>query len=289
MKTAVGMMACIAIAFLYITSPQSTTSYASVSSRHQEMQSPDQIAIQILTLEQSIQDATQKLLDAQELSLASQATGMEQLEQKLTRTINDQIESRFVSAESEQACSDEDLRTLIKQMQADLEELKSKQRVEAVSVYPSAGTVTVYKPSSSAVGSGYGSTGSKVSYGSTGSSVASYGRTVTRTVNSSGGYQGRWQNHDGLSARRHAEIMHGINTSGMTDQQVAALRDHDHDTFGPGHPAEMRASRTVSRTVSHSKECPGGVCPVNSGGAYTRGVPWAGGGLLGFGILGRNR
>lgn len=63
-------------------------------------------------------------------------------------------------------------------------------------------------------------------------------------------YQGRWNNYDGLTKRQHAEIMHGIDTSGLTDSQVARQLDHDHDRHGPGHP---KANRNA---------CPGGVCPT---------------------------
>lgn len=52
---------------------------------------------------------------------------------------------------------------------------------------------------------------------------------------------GRWKNDDGLSFREHARVMHGIDTSGMTDAQVAQLRDHDHDQYGGDHPEFLRS------------------------------------------------
>ena len=90
----------------------------------------------------------------------------------------------------------------------------------------------------------YGSGGS-VSYGSGG------GGWVQSSYQSSS-YTPRWHNHDGLGFREHAEVMHGINTSGMSDAQVAMLRDHDHDVYGPGHNL-ARSQRTfapIRNTVS---------------------------------------
>lgn len=98
-------------------------------------------------------------------------------------------------------------------------------------------------------------------------------------------YTPRWHNYDGLSFRDHAEIMHGIDTTGLTDAEVGMLRDADHDRYGPGHPNAVstpvrQRSVTVTRGVSN---CPGGVCPTTSRVRTSRG------GLLGFGILGRRR
>lgn len=101
-------------------------------------------------------------------------------------------------------------------------------------------------------------------------------------------YTARWQNYDGLTFRQHAEQMHGINTAGMSDSEVGRLRDQDHDMYGGGHPAAMRA-RTVNKYVevsSSGEPCPNGWCPPRNsqlGTVNTRG------GLFGFGILGRRR
>lgn len=111
-----------------------------------------------------------------------------------------------------------------------------------------------------------------------------YAPTVTRVETSV--YKPRWQNYDGLSFEEHARVMHGIDTTGMSDSQIAMLRDADHDTFGGGHPPAMRArSRSVSFTATG--DCPGGICPMPSV-SRSRTVE-SRGGLLGFGILGRRR
>lgn len=94
-------------------------------------------------------------------------------------------------------------------------------------------------------------------------------------------YTPRWQNYDGLSFRQHAEQMHGINTAGLSDAEVGRMRDHDHDTYGGGHPAAMR-QRTVQYSTG-SSNCPGGVCPTRTTTVQSRG------GVFGFGILGRRR
>ncbi len=47
-------------------------------------------------------------------------------------------------------------------------------------------------------------------------------------------------------SEEHAEVMHGINTAGLTDAQIAVMRDRDHDTYGAGHPEAMRAANRLS-------------------------------------------
>lgn len=56
-------------------------------------------------------------------------------------------------------------------------------------------------------------------------------------------YIPRWQNNDGLSFEEHARVYHGINTAGLSRDQIAQMRDADHDKFGPYHPAAMRFGR----------------------------------------------
>lgn len=113
-------------------------------------------------------------------------------------------------------------------------------------------------------------------------------RSQPAVVQSQSNYQPRWQNYDGLSFRQHAEQMHGINTSGMSDSQVGLLRDRDHDMYGGGHPAAMRnrsAQSYSNYAVPAQSGCPGGVCPTGASQYQSS----RSGGLLGFGILGRRR
>lgn len=56
-------------------------------------------------------------------------------------------------------------------------------------------------------------------------------------------YKPRWTNSDGLSFEEHARVWHGIDTTGKTLDEIARLRDADHDKYGPGHPAVMRRAR----------------------------------------------
>ena len=86
-------------------------------------------------------------------------------------------------------------------------------------------------------------------------------------------YHARWTNHDGLSFEEHARVMHGINTAGMTRDEIARRRDADHDRYGGGHPmATGTATRTVTRSVTRrglfggifrrtGSSCPRGGCP----------------------------
>ena len=70
-------------------------------------------------------------------------------------------------------------------------------------------------------------------------------------------YHARWTNHDGLSFEEHARVMHGINTAGMTRDEIARRRDADHDRYGGGHPMAMRAAG-----------CPPGGCPPTRRGLF---------------------
>jgi hypothetical protein len=140
----------------------------------------------------------------------------------------------------------------------------------------------------------YSSTGGTVSYGSTGTAyTTSYGstgtahyaptraNTVSYTTTSTGrqavtssvyGGEGRWKNYDGMTPRQHAEVMHGISTAGLTDAQVAAARDHDHDTYGPGH--DFGKTMHVQQNIG---TCPPGGCPTTG---QAVGVQTTGGGLI---------
>jgi hypothetical protein len=307
-------MSCIAIVFIYITSPESQYTYASVDyDRHQGSRAVEQIESKIDSLNRSIQIAVSRLADSDSENNRLFGSLEHNLKQHIGDEVDSRIETRFVSARSEQECSDSDLRALIERLQSDVDDLK-KQKAEvktaspaslssgAVSSYGSTGGGSLsYKPSVySAVSSstvGYGSTGGSLQYsqnvssgyGSSGSRSVAFrsAATVPVAVTASSAYSPRWQNHDGLSFRQHAEQFHGIDTTGLTDQQVAMMRDHDHDTFGPGHPPEMRATRTVSRTVQQTQSCPGGVCPVGQTAIWPSQSRSSGVGLLGFRILGR--
>lgn len=81
-------------------------------------------------------------------------------------------------------------------------------------------------------------------------------------------YQRQWYNHDGLTLRQHAEIMHGHSTAGLTDAQVAALNDHDHNTWGHGgHP-----SRAAVRVAHGGYAYPVAGRVVRGGAVVVRGA-----------------
>lgn len=54
-------------------------------------------------------------------------------------------------------------------------------------------------------------------------------------VKTTGSYVPRWQNNDGLIFEEHARIYHKIDTTGLTYEQIARMRDADHDRYGPYH------------------------------------------------------
>lgn len=73
-------------------------------------------------------------------------------------------------------------------------------------------------------------------------------RTKAYSVASS--YSPRWQNYDGLSRMEHARQYHGINTTGMTVDQVNRLMDQDHDRYGGGHVTiRQNRLRQPSQTI----------------------------------------
>lgn len=257
MKYALGIMACVAIAFTFITSPETSRTHAAPHGS----ESSDRVT-------QSMQSMTDEL---------------KRLQAQLSRALDyqDQVESRFVALENAPAPEfpevpdTEELEQRIAKLESRIETLE-KQRVTAA--YPASSSPTVSYGSSG----GTSSSAPVVSYGSTGTPVISTSSTpVVATVNT---YTPRWTNYDGLSKRQHAEVYHGVSTAGMTAAQIAMTLDHDHDTFGGGHPPAMR---TRSTTVSSLQNCPGGVCPVPSTTRTT--TVQSRGGLFGFGVLGRRR
>lgn len=264
MRAAVGMMACIAIAFFCITSPDQSKSHAS---------SETQIKADIL--QQGLQDyLDQRLASDSEKVLAD----IKQMREKL--------ESSICVDLTELAAMREELRTLRSEMDQRLKEVSSPPTAKTASITPKSSTTD---------------------------------QVSKNAATSVSKYISRWSNHDGLSAREHAERMHGINTAGLTDDQIAMMRDRDHDEFGPDHPDAMRqrnqaltggsvsgtqfvSQKTRSRSTTTSdnsvpmqqtnystssyqtsryRTCPQGGCPDS--------VQTRGGGLLGFGIIGRNR
>mgnify|MGYP001582949149 CR=1 FL=1 len=87
-------------------------------------------------------------------------------------------------------------------------------------------------------------------------------------------YVPRWHNYDGLSFEEHARIMHGIDTRGMTKDQIARLRDRDHDMYGGGHPNAMRLNHANRYSVNPAPrvEIDNGV-KIDVGNLHVRVVP----------------
>jgi len=73
--------------------------------------------------------------------------------------------------------------------------------------------------------------------------------TTTQTV------ARQWFNRDGLTTRQHAEQYHNTDTSGMSESQIIAQNDHDHNSWGSGnhYPSErssVQAQGLVRRADS---------------------------------------
>jgi hypothetical protein len=91
----------------------------------------------------------------------------------------------------------------------------------------------------------------KVATPGTSSRVASDGTRLKWDV------QGNW-NPTILETSRHLKAEHGIDTNGMTHQQMADLHASIHD----GKPVAMK-SKPV-QMINRGSNCPGGVCPTNT-------------------------
>ena len=219
MKNAIGLMACIAIAFLWITSPDSSKSHASKEPAASSAANYDQLKRELDLMLDGLLESIQK--DSAELSgklrstVESDLDRIDALEKKL-----DDIDKKLLAAAA-----------------------------PAVSKAATSTTTTVVssKPLATSV---------NASASPSAKSVVSSSIPSASVPAAPANYSARWQNYDGLSPREHAEVMHGINTAGLTEAQIAMMRDRDHDIYGAWHPEAMRAanqSATSTRIPSSVK------------------------------------
>lgn len=95
------------------------------------------------------------------------------------------------------------------------------------------------------------------------SSGAGPGRLTSDGTRLKWNVEGDW-NPDILTTARHLREEHGIDTNGMTHQQMADLHASIHD----GKPVAMK-SKPV-QMVNRGSNCPGGVCPTQRRGLFGR-------------------
>lgn len=251
MKYTIGIMACIAIAFLSITSPDKYRSHAqeeiaSVAPQPAGEQKLDQKLDSIIDLLHN-QDIKIDQVDSLTTDMAVEQVEMNQ---RLVKLETIEVKSPTPAACDNCAC-DEKLEDLERRVAA-LETVKALLSKTAVSGGSTGGPV--------------------VSYGSTGGpAVRSPVRTAASTVvqaaaavatapvRAAANYQPRWQNYDGKSRMQHAVEDHGMDISGKSQSQILAEMDAYHDAYGPGH--SVRSSAPVRSSVANSN-CPGGVCPT---------------------------
>jgi hypothetical protein len=268
MKFALGLVACIAIVFSFVTSPDKQP-HASVDSESIKVMAEFASAVsQLQYAVSSQQDDMQKQMNARFESLAKE------LPAQFTAIAAKAEDERPPAPKSMVAMPDSDeVWKAIRDLEESRDELAAK-----VSQLDAARNATKSSyPAASASGGG----------GSSGTYAAKPAATT-------GTYRARWTNHDGLSERDHGIIMHGLDPN-MSDEEMAMARDAYHDTYGPGHNVATsvnvnwsRPQATRSRTTSvqspYTSSCPGGVCPTSRSTTVQ-----SSGGLLGFGILGRRR
>ncbi|MCC7334425.1 MAG: hypothetical protein IT422_04995 [Pirellulaceae bacterium] len=278
MKFAIGLMACIAIAFVFVTSPDS-----------QPRASIDQANIAAQT--QAIADLASSVAELQ-YSIGQQRDGLEK-----------RMDQRFValanalppqSAAPTAMPDSDELWTAVRALEAKQAELDAKvKELETLKASLKAATVTT---TSAAYPSAGGALQAVTSGGSSG------GVSVTTTSQS---YSPRWTNNDGKSLRDHMIQDHGFDPS-LSTPQMAMQHDAYHDQYGPASPvgtqyrnvaAQLSApssgmtGRTVTRTRSNvTSSCPGGNCPVNGNSFGSSGMSrsvnvQSRGGLLGRGVF----
>ncbi len=248
MKFAIGLMACIAIAFVFVTSPD-TQPRASV-----QPASADAQAITSLT------NAVESLQD----SIANQQVEMES-----------RVDAKFVAfTESLPApAASVDLSEIIERL-GRLETAKVDLEEEDIRLFNELESLR----KTAAAASCPCRTATKLPV----TSNASSANPVTQAS-----YTARWHSNDGRSLRDHATQVHGFDPN-LSDAQLAAQHDAYHDQFGGAAPrspvqyAPAMRSRTVTVQSPFASSCPGGVCPTSR----TRTVQ-SSGGPMGLGILGR--
>lgn len=272
MKTIIGCLAAVFILWALCDVPQGKVSYGSV-------QSVEASEANAAILESIANRLDQLISERDELKAMVQnaEAKMREAVSESQIAVDEKINAKLVAFTETASSDDSELLDRIAELEATIEKLQAELKAKTPTQAPPLPSVSSYGSTGSSVASYGGSTGTYapvVSYGSTGSAasatpvrnVASAAvRVATAPVRAVTNYQPRWKNYDGLSFRQHAEVMHGIDTTGLSDAEVGMLRDHDHDMYGGGHPAVMRSVRSSPMTSS----CPGGVCPtgpaVNSG------------------------
>lgn len=215
MKNAIALMACVAIAFLWITSPESSKSHASKDP-----------ATSSIVLNQASSAANQLKVD---------------LDAKLDELLGS-LKKDAADFGKRQSAIESDLNR-IDALEKKLEDIDKKLLAAAAPaaspIKATTSTTTVVSTKPLATSSVNASARSVVSSSITSASVPA----------APANYSARWQNYDGLSPREHAEVMHGINTAGLTDAQIALMRDRDHDVYGAGHPEAMRAANQAATST----------------------------------------
>lgn len=258
MKFAIGLMACIAIAFTFVTSPQSQP-HASMESS--ASQSVDRLTLAVQELQHSLQSQTADIEERMNAKFVA-----------FTETLPKPTSPQAMPDSDELWTAVRELEDTQKKLTARVAQLEAAKKVAAAMPavnYPSASSVTV------------------ASGGSTGGYTQSYSQS----------YSPRWHNNDGKSLRDHMIQDHGFDPS-LSTEQMAMQHDAYHDQYGPSpptrsvtrtrqltYPQYQPAMRSRSVQVQSSgSSCPGGVCPTSRSVQVQ-----SSGGLLGFGILGRRR
>jgi hypothetical protein len=233
MKNAIGLMACIAIAFLWITSPDSSKSHAS---------------------KEPAASSTAGLI---RLEQASSAANYDQLKRELDEKLDGLLDGLLESIQKDTADLSGKLRSTV---ESDLDRIDAlEKKLDEIDKKLLAAAAPAASPIVSPVKAAATSTtiiSTKPLAASVNASVSPSARSVVSSSIPSASvpaapvnYSARWQNYDGLSPREHAEVMHGINTAGLTDAQIAMKRDRDHDIYGAGHPEAMRAANQAATST----------------------------------------
>lgn len=250
MRYTIGIMACIAIVFFVITSPDKSQSRAELSPVEASRDTRIDVLVSSLsTMQDSIEALASEVQEVRQLQASGSFVSAE------VASLSDKIakqEAKLVAVVNSPPASAPPPPVVGDICNCNCDELEK--RIAALEDQLAKLMVTKAKPAAPQV--------------------------------SSTPYQPRWHNYDGRTARQHAIESHGFDPS-LSDAQLARLHDAYHDQYGEHPPTAAPVYRSRSTVVQSpmTSNCPGGVCPTTSRTTTVQ----SGGGLMGFGILGRRR
>lgn len=236
MKYAVGLMACIAIAFFMITSPERSQSHAS---------SQQGVAEELPPLE--VRPPADDKLDAIIDMLAKQQVSVENIDAVAMQTAVEleDTKQRLVALETAKT---QQPTPAMPMCDCDCDDLQRKyaELEKRVAILEAARVQLSQRQSASKVAS----------------------QPAKSSIPDN--YQSRWHNMDGKSRMQHAMEDHWwMDLNGKTEAEILAEMDAYHDMYGGGHAPKPRKVVNSTATTTFST-CPPEGCPPNGQVTYQK-------------------